>query len=244
MFYQLLQARLVEVTGTSLQESSSVPPTPEQIRLLQDSFQTVARQGEAFVARFYENLFSVYPATRLLFEEARLVKTQKQVLNALVVTINGLREPDKLEPFLKQLGARHARYGILPSYLPIFEPITILTLKEFLGANWNGELEQAWRMALRVVIQIMRQGVGQLHLQGDVEDRSRRVAARGTRTRQARAPWRQQFAQAYRNTPQWLVTILIFAAVITLFVTAEKYPFISNLLDKAESIAILIAVLF
>lgn len=219
-------------------------PTPEQIRLLQDSFQTVSNQGEAFVARFYENLFTLYPSTRFLFEQNRLNKTQKQVLNSLVVAIHGLRDPDKLRPYLQQLGARHVRYGVLPGYLPMFEPAAILTLKEFLAPTWNQPLEQAWCTALRTVIAIMQEGIGQTHLlEVDAKGNIGGVATRAALLNREPPRWYQRLAEICRNTPKWLVTLCIFVAVIVLFVTSDKFPFIASLLDRAEQISILMAVL-
>lgn len=222
-------------------EEASGLPTPEQVRLLQDSFAKLAPRGEAFVARFYENLFEFYPATRLLFEEARFAMTQKQVLNSLVLAIQGLQDPETLAPVLMQLGARHIRYGVLPSYLPMFERAAMATLKEFLSTHWNGELERAWATALRTVVVLMQQGLSQAHLHGDHTESHRRGPAARDHKAAARTPWHTRLALGFLEAPLWMLVMLGCVAVGALFYAAEDSDMVADVLDKSQGVAVVVA---
>ena len=90
------------------------------------------------------------------------------------------------------------RYGVLPSYLPMFERAAIETLREFLGDLWNDELERAWSTALRAVVTLMQQGISQAPAPvRSSQDRRLGPAARAAFTLRAGLPWYRRAAQAF-----------------------------------------------
>ncbi|MEM9484929.1 MAG: globin domain-containing protein, partial [Cyanobacteria bacterium P01_F01_bin.116] len=81
------------------------------VELLEQSFELVKPKADEFVLSFYNNLFTDYPAAKLLFEHSDMAKQQQMLKGALVMVIQNLRKPDVLSDALKGLGARHVKYG-------------------------------------------------------------------------------------------------------------------------------------
>jgi hemoglobin-like flavoprotein len=237
---------VAEITGgtridSTEQQSADERPSPEQVRLVQDSFALVAPQAEAFVARFYEALFEQYPATRTLFAQSRFAMTQKQVLSAFVLAIQGMDNPDKVAPVLMRLGARHVRFGVLPSYLAMFERPALVALREFTKDAWNDELERAWQVGLRTVIGLMQQGIGQSHLQdesGAVQARPVRRAGGGGVSR----GWHRRALEFFWGAPKWLVTTVVWVTIVGLCVQAGASTAFAGFMERVTQMSVLAAV--
>ncbi|MDP2142448.1 MAG: methyl-accepting chemotaxis protein [Gammaproteobacteria bacterium] len=125
------------------------------IELLEKSFNLLAPRAEELVARFYDRLFFRFPAVRPLFANTEPASQQKKLLASLKLVVNNLRKPEVLSKTLKELGARHEVYGALEAH---YEPVASTLLEvmaEMAGAHWNAEMENAWRIALTTVGNIM-----------------------------------------------------------------------------------------
>ncbi len=117
--------------------------TPEQIQRVRSSFAKLAAiQGQA-AAMFYRRLFELEPSLRPLFkgdmmgQGARLMGTLRDVVGAL----------DQLErvlPALRELGRRHAAYGVRPEHYATVGQALIWTLEQRLGAAFTRETRRAW----------------------------------------------------------------------------------------------------
>jgi nitric oxide dioxygenase len=129
-----------------------------QIEVLETSFQEIAPQGEAFVAAFYERLFTEFPQTRAFFTRTDMKEQKKKLLGALLLVIQNLRKPDVLGPALEGLGQRHAAYGVRPEHYPIVGAVLLDTFAAFLGERWTPERRDAWAAAYQAVSALMMQG--------------------------------------------------------------------------------------
>jgi hemoglobin-like flavoprotein len=225
-----------------MQRSADERPSPEQIRLVQDSFARVAPQAEAFVARFYEALFEQYPATQALFAQSRFTMTQQQLLSAFVLAIQGMDNPDKVAPVLMRLGARHVRFGVLPSYLPMFERPALVALREFSKDAWNDELERAWQMGLRTVIRLMQQGIGQSHLQGESAAAVQARPVRRVGGRAGSRGWHRRALEVFWGAPKWLVTTVVWVAIAGLCIQAGVSAAVAEFLTKITQMSVLAAI--
>lgn len=84
--------------------------TPEEILLVQESFDVLLPISTAVAERFYQHLFDVAPTVRSRFPED--MRGQYDMLMAVINTaVHGLWQPDALVPILQQLGRRHVAYG-------------------------------------------------------------------------------------------------------------------------------------
>ena len=129
-----------------------------QIEFLETSFQAIAPRGEAFVAAFYERLFTRFPQTRAFFATTDMKEQKKKLLGALALVIQNLRKPEVLTSALKGLGQRHVAYGVRPEHYPIVGAVLLETFADFLGERWTQAAHDAWAEAYEVVCTIMLEG--------------------------------------------------------------------------------------
>ena len=125
------------------------------VALLEDSFALLAPQGEALVARFYEELFARFPALRPLFADSDPAAQQKKLLAALQLVVNSLRRPAQLRKALLALGEKHHAYGAKEEHYTAVADTLLDVMAEFAGEAWTDEVAAAWRNALNTVAATM-----------------------------------------------------------------------------------------
>ena len=86
--------------------------TPEQKRLVENTWKQVAPIADAAAEIFYGRLFEIDPTTRKLFRATDMVVQRKKLLKTLSFAINRLNDLDALASKVEDLGRRHARYGV------------------------------------------------------------------------------------------------------------------------------------
>jgi len=128
------------------------------IDALETSFDHVAPRGDELVEVFYERLFTVAPAVRPLFAGTDLKRQKAMLLAALVLLRKSLRDLESVTPKLRDLGARHVRYGALPEHYPVVGQVLIASMAEIAGEAWTLEYELAWTEAFAVVSGAMLDG--------------------------------------------------------------------------------------
>ncbi len=129
-----------------------------QIELVEQSFEGIKPQAEAFVASFYQNLFTAHPETEKLFAKTDVIKQEKKFLNSLVLLVESLRQPELLRQILTDLGSRHKEYGTLPKYYPLVGEVLLQTFSDYLQEDWTNEVQQAWLETYNTVTKMMLEG--------------------------------------------------------------------------------------
>ena len=132
--------------------------SPLQVELLESSFAKVKPVATEFADRFYDNLFTDYPAAKPLFAQTDMKTQGNKLLQSLILVIDNLRKPDVLGNTLQGLGARHVKYGALPEHYPLVGNTLLKTFAEFLGPDWTEEVKQAWVDAYGAISTIMLDG--------------------------------------------------------------------------------------
>ncbi len=129
--------------------------TPEQIELVQKSFKLVAVEttGETF----YNRLFDISPNLRSLFQSDMTLQGHR-LMTMIGMAVDGLTNVAFFVPLLRDLGRRHAGYGVLPVHYAIVGAALIWTLQEKLGEEFTPEIKEAWQEVYRVVSQTMMEG--------------------------------------------------------------------------------------
>lgn len=120
------------------------------IHNLELSFDTIAPHGEEVVKDFYNRLFSTAPDLRPLFPED-MKQQRKMVLATLVLVRNSLRNPDRIAPALRSLGARHVGYGARREHYPLVGTLLIDSMAHAAGDAWRPEYTTAWADAFDVL---------------------------------------------------------------------------------------------
>ena len=125
---------------------------------LETSFDHIAPRGDELVDVFYRRLFAAAPAVQPLFADTDLKRQKGMLLATLVLLRGSLRDLGSVTPKLRDMGARHVRYGALPEHYPVVGEVLIASMAEIAGDAWTVEYELAWTEAFAVVAGVMLDG--------------------------------------------------------------------------------------
>ena len=125
---------------------------------LETSFDHIAPRGDELMDVFYARLFAAAPSVKPLFEGTDLKRQKAMLLAALVLLRRSLRDLDSVTPALRELGARHVRYGAQPAHYPVVGQVLISSMARVAGDAWSPEYQQAWSEAFAIVADAMLQG--------------------------------------------------------------------------------------
>ena len=128
--------------------------TPDQVKLVQQSFSQVAPIADQAAALFYDRLFEVAPQVKAMFP-ADMTEQKKKLMATLAVVVNGLTNLETILPAASALAKRHVSYGVKPIHYPIVGEALLWTLERGLGADWTPELADAWSDAYGVLSDYM-----------------------------------------------------------------------------------------
>jgi len=114
-----------------------------EIQCVRDSFQTVERQAHIAALIFYRRLFSLNPSLRRLFQADIEVQAQK-LMAMLGQAVDLLEHPARLNSILKELGRRHAGYGVQTAHYELVGEALLGMLNDVLGDRFTPEVRAAW----------------------------------------------------------------------------------------------------
>jgi hemoglobin-like flavoprotein len=129
--------------------------TPNQIGLVQRSWNQVVPMGEAAVLMFYERLFFVDPSLRLMFR-GDMKRQSRKVLEMITFTVAGLSRIDEIVPVVQSLGRRHAVYGTRDEHYVTVGAALLWTLEQGLGAAFTPAVREAWAAAYALLANTMK----------------------------------------------------------------------------------------
>jgi hemoglobin-like flavoprotein len=117
--------------------------TPEQIKLVQDSFAKVAPISEKAAALFYGRLFEIAPQVRAMFPDD-MTEQRKKLMATLAIVVQGLNNLDTILPAASALAKRHVSYGAEAAHYPVVGQALLWTLEQGLGPSWTPDVAAAW----------------------------------------------------------------------------------------------------
>jgi hemoglobin-like flavoprotein len=120
--------------------------TPDQVKLVQESFSKVAPISEQAAVIFYDRLFEVAPAVQALFP-SDMSEQRKKLMAVLAVVVNGLNSLESILPAASGLAKRHVGYGAKPEHYPVVGGALLWTLEKGLGDAWTPDVADAWTSA-------------------------------------------------------------------------------------------------
>jgi len=132
--------------------------TPEQARLVTSTWNQVAPIADTAATLFYGKLFELDPALRPLFSPD-LTEQKKKLMTTLGFAVGSLNRPDTLLPAVRQLGKRHAGYGVKDEHFATVGAALLWTLEQGLGEAWTPEAAEAWTAVYGVVATAMKEGM-------------------------------------------------------------------------------------
>lgn len=76
----------------------------------------------------------------------------------IATVVRGLRNFEKLEMTVWQLGRRHVAYGAIEAHYQVVAETLIWTLEQGLGKDYTADVKQAWLDALTIIAGVMIAG--------------------------------------------------------------------------------------
>ncbi|MGW5312112.1 FAD-binding oxidoreductase [Nocardia thailandica] len=124
------------------------------VALIRTTFKAVAAEDggpEQLARSFYSILFTDYPQVRDYFPAA-MDAQRDRLVKAISFALDRLEEPDKLLPFLAQLGRDHRKYGVQPiHYVAVCNSLKT-AISQFAGTElWTDEVARAWDEGLATI---------------------------------------------------------------------------------------------
>jgi hemoglobin-like flavoprotein len=129
--------------------------TPEKIALVQSTWAKVVPIKETAADLFYGKLFELDPSLRALFKSD--IREQGRKLMAMIGTaVGGLNNLGALVPAVKDLGRRHAGYGVKSEDYTTVATALLWTLEKGLGDAFTPQVKDAWTETYMVLAKTMQ----------------------------------------------------------------------------------------
>ena len=131
--------------------------TPEQIILVQSSFERLGPGLPAMATRFYQELFARDPALRSLFTTP-LAEQEVKFAQKLTEIVHAMPRLNELLAHTRALGARHAGYGVRAADYQTLGHALLAALAAVLGDGFDASTREAWALAYNLVAETMLEG--------------------------------------------------------------------------------------
>ena len=135
--------------------------TPEQVKLVQESFKKVEPIAPQAADIFYSRLFEIAPEVRPMFPDE--MSSQKDKLMSMLGTaVNNLHQVDVIIPAVQELGRKHVDYGVKDDhYQPVGEAL-IYTLEKGLGDDFTPQVKEAWLATYTTLQNVMTEAAAEV----------------------------------------------------------------------------------
>jgi hemoglobin-like flavoprotein len=128
--------------------------TPQQIALVQSSFNKVVPIAGTAADLFYDRLFEIAPEVRTLFP-SELGDQKKKMMAMLSTAVANLHNLEAILPTVKELGHRHKTYGVTTAHYAPVAAALLWTLEKGLGPDFTPEVKAAWTETYSALAGIM-----------------------------------------------------------------------------------------
>jgi hemoglobin-like flavoprotein len=133
-----------------------VDVTPREIALVQQTWLLLVPIQDQAAELFYDRLFELDPRLRGLFAHD-LREQRRKLMTMLGAAVGGLSQPELLLPAVRELGVRHAGYGVKDADYQTVAMALLWTLEQGLGPTFTMETRAAWTAAYQLLAGTMQQ---------------------------------------------------------------------------------------
>jgi len=103
---------------------------------------------------FYSKLFTDEPAVKRLFKTPMTVQ-YKKLIDMISMIVGRLQEIEAVTDDIREMGKRHAGYGVKPQHYKPVGNAFLWTLEQGLGQDWNEEVQEAWATCYQLLADTM-----------------------------------------------------------------------------------------
>ena len=135
--------------------------TPENERLVRQSWKQFEPMAVASAAFFYEKLFELDPDARPLFARTDMEAQGRKVMHMFAEIVRSLDRPEQLVPEVADLGRRHVHYGVRDDQYGSVGTALVWTLERGLGPAFTPAVRDACPEAYLLCAIILRRAAAQ-----------------------------------------------------------------------------------
>jgi nitric oxide dioxygenase len=128
--------------------------TPDDVELVQSTFEQVRPISQEAAGMFYGRLFEIAPEAKPLFK-GDMAEQGRKLMATLAVVVGSLHSLPTILPAVSTLAKKHVEYGVKPSHYAAVGAALLWTLERGLGAAWTPEAAAAWTNAYTTLSNFM-----------------------------------------------------------------------------------------
>jgi hemoglobin-like flavoprotein len=132
--------------------------TPEQVVLVQSSFEKVRPIADTAAQLFYDRLFEIAPEVRPLFT-GNIKEQGRKLMTMLATAVASLDKIEHIVPAVQELGRRHGTYGVRDEHYGRVGEALLWTLERGLGNDFTPEVKDAWAAVYTTLANTMQEAV-------------------------------------------------------------------------------------
>ena len=129
---------------------------PEQIELVRTTWTYIAPIAEETATLFYNRLFELDPAIKPMFAASNLKVQKRKLMQTIGVAVKRLHRFEEIVPVVRDLGKRHAGYGVQDRHYDAVGEALLWALEEGLGDRFTHEVRDAWAVTYNVLADTMK----------------------------------------------------------------------------------------
>ena len=130
--------------------------TPEQIELVQYTWEKVVPIKDRAAELFYGKLFELDPSLRPLFKGDTTEQGRKLML-VINTAVESLTNLPAIVPVVQELGRKHAHYGVMDQDYDTVATALLWTLGAGLGDAFTDEAKHVWTETYVTLATVMKE---------------------------------------------------------------------------------------
>jgi len=130
-----------------------------KVSTLEQSFESIKYDILDISETFYRILFEKYPQVKPMFAETDIYAQQQKFARSLELMVENLRRPEAVSHTLRDLGSKHASFGVIAEHYPIVRGVLLEAFAIHMKDAWTVEVADAWDQAFSLVQEMMLSGV-------------------------------------------------------------------------------------
>lgn len=131
--------------------------TRRQKQIVSETFPLIREMAIPVSLLFYGRLFDLDPSLRQLFK-IDLKEQSKKLVATLDALVEGIDDWERIVPTLRELGQRHAGYGVKDEHYDTVCSALVWAFGQALQPGFDNEVRAAWTAVIQAVNEQMKMG--------------------------------------------------------------------------------------
>lgn len=133
-----------------MQKTARTWLTVNEVKAIRGSFEKAILKPGEVSERFYQRLFALDPSVRRLFH-GDMREQGRKLMDTLNVIVASIGDLERLLPSVRDLGARHAHYGVKEHHYATVGKALLWALARTVGESFGKPARLAWQKAYRIL---------------------------------------------------------------------------------------------